>query len=113
MVFMMTRPDDMDPDDRKRLDPFAIARAVQALRYLPQFHTMDVVKHPTVAQAHPAEHDSDDFPDLIEAHLHREGLFLGLRGPLPGHVARGKRWAWHEASVDPTNGQGGDQGPTR
>jgi len=102
--------DPRNPSALKRLDRFALARAVQSLRYLDQFHTLDVVKHPITASAHRNEHDNDDFPDLVEFWLTREALFLGLRGPMPGHVNRGKRWSWLAAVVDPTDGKGGVQG---
>jgi hypothetical protein len=103
--------DPRNPSALKRLDTFALARAVQALRYLDQFHTLDVVKHPTTNSAHRNEYDNDDFPELVEFWLKRESIFLGLRGPLPGHSSRGSRWAWLERAADPTEGKGGDPGP--
>lgn len=104
--------DPRNPSALKRLDTFALARAVQSLRYLDQFHTLDVVKHPMTSSAHVQEYDRDDFPELVEFWLTREAIFLGLRGPLPGHHTRGKRWAWLTAEADPTEGKGGKQGPT-
>ncbi|HRE88775.1 MAG TPA: hypothetical protein PK095_06490 [Myxococcota bacterium] len=102
--------DPRNPSAMKRLDTHALARAVQSLRYLDQFHTLDVVKHPTTTAAHRNEHDNDDFPELVEFWLKRETLFLGLRGPLPGHSSRGSRWAWQVAAADPTDGKGGPRG---
>ncbi len=103
--------DPRNPSALKRLDRFALARAVQALRYLDQFHTLDVVKHPVTTSTHREEYDNDDFADLVEFWLTREALFLGLRGPLPGHVNRGKRWTWLTPAADPTGGVGGEKGP--
>lgn len=103
--------DPRNPSAMKRLDTHALARAVQSLRYLDQFHTLDVVKHPVTQMAHQDALDDDEFPDLVEFWLAREAVFLGLRGPLPGHASRGKRWAWHSPVADVSDGKGGDQGP--
>lgn len=107
----LERRDPRNPSAFKRLDKHALARAVQSLRYLDQFHTLDVVKHPVVTTAHLELSEDDAFPSVIEAWLEQEALMLGLRGPLPGHSSRGKRWAWLAPAVDPTGGEGGSFGP--
>jgi len=107
---MFGRPEDSpsppDPGAPPPLDRFALARAVQALRYLDQFHTRDVARHPLTLNAHRDLVDAEDFVVRVEAWLTRQALFLGLRGPLPGHPARGARWAWQVATADVTQGEG-------
>jgi hypothetical protein len=98
----LDRRDPRNPSAFKRLDRAALKRALESLRYLDQFHTLDLVKHPITAMAHREELEREDFPMIVEAWLDQEALMLGLRGPLPGHVARGKRWAWLSAAVDPS-----------
>ena len=116
MAPMYGRPEDKpsflpDPDAPKSLDRFALARAIQSLRHLDHFHTVDVLRSPGVAFAHRDVIESPDFGERVEAWMRREALFLGLRGPLPGHPQRGARWAWQTAEADLTDGQGGDRGP--
>jgi len=101
-------PDAFDPEAGPKLDRFALARAVQSLRHLPSFHTVDVLRCHDLTYAHRDVLESEGFVERVERWLVSEALHLGLRGPLPGHDALGKRWAWHLPEADPTGGKGGD-----
>jgi len=114
MRAMRGRPEDKlslpDPDAPKSLDRVSLGRAVQALRHLDHFHTIDVIRDPRVSFAHRDAIESPDFGDRVEDWMRREALFLGLRGPLPGHAQRGARWGWQIAAADLTESKGGEPG---
>ncbi len=113
---MYGRPEDKQPspypDAPKPLDGMALTQAVQALRYLVHFHTVDVIRNPRVNFAHRDAIESPDFRERVEGWMRREALFLGLRGPLPGHPTRGARWAWQVPEVDLADGHGQPFGPS-
>ena len=89
--------------DFRELDRSALERALRGLRHLDQFHTIDVATHFMVAEAHRERARTPEFLDLVEGWLGENALMQGLRGPLPGHPARGQRWAWHVRDADPSS----------
>ncbi|MFO0745772.1 MAG: hypothetical protein U1F43_08870 [Myxococcota bacterium] len=94
---MFGRYDDVrEIPDYSSLDKVALERAVMALKYLDQFHTLDVTTHMYSLEAHREQGRSEEFIALVTRWLTDEATRLGLRGPLPGHPSRGDRWAWYQ-----------------
>jgi hypothetical protein len=92
---MFGRHDDpREIPDFRSLDRVALARALTLLAHLDQFHTLDVVTHHVVSAAHRERVRDPEFFVLVEKWLTENAVLHGLRGPLPGHPARGERWAW-------------------
>jgi len=91
----------LDEPDFKELQPAAIEEAVDELRHATFFHTLDVVRHTRVQEAHRWHGYSMDFTELVEAWLRRKAFSLGVRGPLPGHPELGARWAFYSGQASP------------
>lgn len=88
--------DPRDIPELGKLDIPALERAINALKHLDQFHTIDITTHMHSLQAHREFGRTPEFFQLVTYWLNRNATLLGLRGPLPGHASRGDRWAWYE-----------------
>lgn len=96
MTRMHGRLDDpRELPDFRNIDTAALERAVSALKYLDQFHTLDVATHTIVLEVHRERAREAGFASLVGRWLDANATRLGLRGPLPGHPSRGDRWAWY------------------
>ncbi|TNF26809.1 MAG: hypothetical protein EP329_20590 [Deltaproteobacteria bacterium] len=99
----MDRPfaDPRDDDFIDLLSKPDLDGAVDALRHLQFFHTMDVVEDFNVRSVHRADAHHPDFRARVEAWLIHHQVRLGLRGPLPGHPALGARWGFYDDDSNP------------
>ncbi|PIE16087.1 MAG: hypothetical protein CSA66_07760 [Proteobacteria bacterium] len=95
----MKTTDDLGEPDFKQLDRDALEQALAALRERPSFHTHDLATHSILRATHRMAAFDPGFRELVEAWLARNGVGVGVRGPLPGHPAWGSRWAFFEGDA--------------